>query len=640
MAEKTLATRSGSPTAKGYSEKQVKALSGLSAIRSKFEMYVGDADLAPWTILREAADNTVDEALAGRNNLCYIHIDQRLGHWVADNGQGIPVGDIKVEDPVTHKIHKVTALKAVVSLTHAGAKFDNKAYATSRGTHGVGIKATNALSSRFQVWTCYQGQWYTTAYEKGKEVEAIKKCKAPKLPNGKHPKRGTVIHFKQDPTLLGNNGFPASVVFEWSKLTAYMLPKFRVLVEARTPKGDVKSREFYYENGPKDYIEDQIKSLGATPLGKPFFHTSPLVDLALVFTNYTDNATSFYTNGLKNSGGGSHSESMFKALAHAIKPYAKGRGKKKAEFTVHDLKEGIVGVLNCKLSSPKFGGQTKEKLVDERAKVPLYEELLVAFKTFFDKNKKLAATLCEQAMKLKGLKEQFAKNKAAMRELNRAKTMGLSAKFASAPRAKPHERETYLVEGDSAGGTAKQARDKGFQEVLPLKGKIINTMRATPEKALASEEVIGILAAIGYDPKARDPMQNLRTGAIMMLADPDPDGKHINSLNCTLIYKYLPELFERGMVYVVDAPEYYARVKGAVITGDTLEEVRAQVPKGTDIQHIKGWGQINADVLEPLAFNPATRRLVQLQAIKQGDQVEFVKLMGEDPEYRRELLGV
>ena len=316
--------------------------------------------------------------------------------------------------------------------------------------------------------------------------------------------------------------------------------------------------------------------------------------------------------------------------------------KRNHTFTLNEVKEGLVGLVNVKLSSPQFDSQTKEKVVDERANIPVKDAVLKALTEFFKANKALATSLCDRATQLKDLKSKFVASKKVLRELKNIQRSGFPSKFSSSSKAPPDKRELYLVEGESAGGSARQARDKDYQEVLPLKGKIINSVKGVPSKVLESQEILYLMACLGFSPDIADPYSKLRVGKIMILADPDPDGHHINSLVLAFFFKFMPKLFSMGKVFIIDSPEYVAThpKTGKLIRGTDTQSMIDKVPKGTAIKHIKGWGETDVDELCELAFDPKTRKLIQIQQAKGQDSKDFVLLMGENAQYRKTLLGV
>jgi len=618
--------------AKGYSEDDVKSIQGLAAVRKKASMYIGSTDEhGVWTILREAADNTVDEALAGRNKACFISIEDDGSYIVADKGGGIPIKDITIKDAVSGKAHKVSALRGVVGVIHTGAKFDNKAYAASRGSHGIGIKATNALSKEFKVWTYRNEQWYSIEYERGELKQDVAKAKAPKV-GGRTFSSGTVVRFTPDEKIFNKTKLPLNSLFEWAQITAYLTPGFTIVVQ----KGK-KKKVFYEKDGIKAYLKKTVEDYKCQPLGKWFEYHDPLVNCGIVFTDYDGQGLRSHTNGLYNGEGGAHLNATYRAAFNALQKYKKAKQK----FTIKELKEGILGIVNVSLSAPKFSSQNKIKLVDERADEPLLEVLEVAFKKFFSEHKALAQRICERCDKLKDLMAGFTASKKVLKAMAKIRREGFPTKFVAAQTKVAEDRETYFVEGDSAGGSAKQARNKKFQEVLPLKGKIINSMRK-PSAALNSLEVIYILTVIGIQPNTKDPYGNLRTGKIILMCDADPDGSHINSLVLTCIFRFCPELIKMGMVYVLDAPEYISvNPKSKKLIGSkTLAGIIDKVGEKAKITHVKGWGELNPDQVEQLAMDPEQRRLIKIMPAQGSDKKDFVKLMSEDVEYRRELLGV
>lgn len=820
--------------AKGdYTGQEVKHLANRDAVRAKPSMYLGPlgAECA-WTVCREVVDNVVDEALNGHADLCEFIIDEDGSYWVIDNGRGMPVGAMTVEDSVSGKKYKVPALQAITGLLHAGAKLDQggSAYAISRGSHGIGMKGTNFTAKCFKVWTKPKEGWHHIAYKDGKLVQEMVKCKAPDHPARKGVLQGgTLIQFKPDSAIIGADKFPLSNFVEWATVSAYFTKGLRI--KATLPNG--KSKEWHFPEGPKQYLTDTIEKLKVeTVQGKPFILVNQLVSCVAAFTGHDSCELAAFTNGLRNTGRGKHFDSFFDALTAAIEPYRKARQK----FTPSDLREGVVGLINVNLSAPAFGGQTKEKLVDDRAGKPLKEMVQQALVDYFKANKATAEWICARAQALNELKGKFTASKKVVSALKNTRKMGLPAKALTAPNCKPELRELFLIEGDSAGGSAKNARDPKFQENLPLKGKIKNAWRGKDlEAMLLSEEVLNILTMIGYDPADPDPLSKLRVGKVVLLSDPDPDGPlhpdtlipvyregrwhevriedlatspewqgadykvisyaegtksqrdlarvtgtqaytvpkreptvvitwdddtkttcsanhrwvtarpetvgairrtvnsrglepaegelqflraaslkagdvirgvtlhhgghlhpqealnslrplvsrmvkkvrqhshddvqtfyclevtgtanfmlangvfsgncHINCLELGLFARILPGLFDRGVVYIAEAPEFYAKAGKEYVFGHSSRELRETLnkmgaPKSTEIHHVKGWGELPSSLLDLLAYNPTTRRLRQITAKDTANFKKFTSLMSEDPELRRELMGI
>lgn len=603
--------------------------SDLHKVRAKPQMYIGAVDnTGVFTILREAMDNAVDEYQAGNNKSVEIFLGaDEL--WVVDTGRGIPVEK--------HPVAKKSTLTVALTSLQSSGKMDatgGGAYATSIGTHGVGLKATNALSRAFDVWTCRKNEWWHTRFEAGNEKKPVTKAKAPKLPNGKTPKTGTIIRFIPDPTIFGKHKLVPKDVINWAEMTAYMNPGLTI---SATMNG--KTKTWLSKRGITELIEKRVTESKANLVGKMFVHSSKQMDLAIAFTDAEGVSMNAYTNTVFNLEGGTHLVAFYDALFRSLKDY-KGP---KCDFTPTDLREGMIGVLNYKIASPRFDSQTKEKLVDERVAKPCLAECEDVLKKFWDKNKSMAKALTQRAAELRKATFDFQQNKKLMRELKPSSKskMLLPGKLTGCPKCKPEKRELFLVEGDSAGGTAKLARNKDYQEVFYLRGKILNSMRSKDSQVFASEEVIGILKAIGFDPSHKDPMSNLRVGRIIWLSDPDDDGYHINTLGLTLLYKYLPRLFDLGKVFIVAASEYTAKVGGKRVYGNSLEAIAklngGKVPNTT--LHIKGWGEVNPDTLRELAFDPNTRRMYRVMPPTDGGKV-FRFIMSDDPTYRKKMLGV
>jgi len=618
--------------AKKYDESSIKRFAGLLGIRKKPTPYIGPTDSdGLWTCWREPSDNTVDQALAGRNNLTHLIVDKEKGrYWTVDAGPGIPVGKKAFEDE-RGRSEKLSVLYVVTGLTHAGANFDSDVI--SRGTHGIGQKATNAMSKKFTVWTFRDKAWWCIEYRDAKLHKAPYKTKAPKLPHGIKVKKGTVTLFEPDMKLFQKGSkIDLKVVETWCQLTAYLVKG--LTLKLTDSKGKTKS---FVSKGPADFLKHRIEENKVEPFGKPLLYSSREADVAIAFTNYegADNVEC-YTNGLRNKEGGEHLRALYDALVKSLVPY-----KGKAEYTPSDLREGLIGLVNYKIAAPKFNNQPKDKLIDERVYDVAYPQLLKAFEELWKYNKTFAKEVVARASELRKKTADFLKDKKLSRNVKAAQKK-LPAKLAGVVGNRPiDEREIYLVEGDSAGGTAHLARFKDFQAVFALKGKPLNVMEAAKDKVNSNNEVAGILAGIGIDPSHKNPLSRLGYGKIIFLADPDVDGKHINALLLGLFWKYAPSLYKDGKIFMLASPEYMAEHKGQYYFGDTPADVVKQIGKEVKVQHIKGWGEIDEGPMRAIAFQVGRRRLYKIEppTDKKG-AANFVALLGKDPTYRKRMLGL
>lgn len=811
-----------------YTAKNIKTLVFPDSVRLNASQYIGGTDsYGLWLVVKELLDNGLDEALAGRNNAVLLHVDKDGSFWVQDAGHGVPQGITKTTIHVNGKdvVNKMPTMQSVFGALHTSGKYDTDAYEVSIGTHGIGSKGTNATAEYFDVWTYFEGQWYTIGFKKGKIVTPVSKCRAPKGPTGVPPKKGTLIHFKPDMTIFSTDKFPGQMALEWAEIMSYFNPGVAILVS--TPKG---KKQFLSKEGVVEYVHKRLEKFGVGAERVMFEyraeHGDPnAADVTVAFSGYTDCDLRGFTNGSHNSKGGKHVDSVVAALYEGIRPFikvkkikVKGKAKEVPAFSPSDLKEGLVGLVNAKLHKAKFNSQDKVFLSDERMGTDFRRKLVPVAVKFFKDNKAMAQRIAEKASRIAELKTKFVMSKAAASKLNAVKRNGLPAKYAAFDsQTKIHDRELFIVEGDSAGGTAKEARFP-YQAILPLKGKIMNALKDPKGVATESDEIINILAAVGFDLKAADPYSKLTVGKIICLADPDPDGPfvgdtyirvrvqddgnlgdmphdthieklvgrkfevpvfsggvkiwadataqlernvdtlvalqigkakykvdlnhkflciktdamygrtyvehtdqlvfvrasdlkvgdrvympsanntrdksacdyathlgyapvskmriqkldqpvpvycltvqkyhhfllpsgivsancHINSLLLTLFYKHLPELFNRGLIYVADSPEFYAIYKESLVTGMHLSEVQKKLkglkaPASTTINHVKGWGELDASLMRIMAMDPLTRRLIQIAAVSDNDKVEFVPLMNEDVAFRRKAFGL
>lgn len=383
-------------------------------------------------------------------------------------------------------------------------------------THGVGAKGTNATSSFFDVYTCFKNKWYSIKFEKGILKDSVKEIRAPKGPNGKPLTRGTAIHFKPDATIFDKkSSINLNFVHQWAEITSYLSPGFTCLICEKNGK----KTKYYSKLGATEYVDKLLSQIKAQAEKIRFEYYSDICDVVVAFSNCEGLQIRGYTNGLLNSQGGKHVDSLCSALLNALKDYQ----KRNQSLSIYDIKEGLLGVCNIKLHKAEFSSQDKARLTDNRAGVDFQNILIEEFRKFFRKNKALAQRLCEKATKLSDLRSQFKASKKVVQALNNVKKKGMPAKYAPADsRTKVCDRELFIVEGQSAGDNLRKKR-KPYQSLYPIRGKIISALK-TGDKVLESEEVIGILGALGFDPKAKNPLDKLLVGKVICLADPDPDG--------------------------------------------------------------------------------------------------------------------
>jgi len=615
-----------------YSSDDVQTLRFPEMVRQNASMYIGGTDAhGLFVILRELLDNAVDEYLANRNTFVAAKIDSDGSYWVQDGGAGIPQGIKKVVVQVNGKSvdSSMPTMQAIFGELHTSGKFKSDAYKVSIGSHGVGVKGTNATSEYFEVKSCFKGKWYSISFARGVLKAGVAECKAPKSPfSGKVLTKGTLVHYKPDATIFTVKSFPLSMLQEWSQLQAYLNPGFRIILDV---KG--KQKQFIKTGGPKDYLKDKLEELKADSEPDTFWFKNELATVAVAFSNVDGFMVRGFTNGLSNSQGGTHVEAVASALYRAVSAH---KGTKQV-FKAADFKDGLLGIVNANLHKAEFSSQDKAKLTDTRTGKAFEDLLFEEAKAFFSKNKALAKRLCDRAAKVSELKNKFKASKAVATALGKAKKQGLPPNYAPAHRSVPvKDRILMIVEGDSAAGGLRQVREK-HHALLPLTGKIMNCAKAKGDKALLSKAILNILAAIGYDPKQEDPMRKLQVGKVLFLADPDPDGCHINCLLATLFKKYLPDMFDQGMVYVADMPEFYAISKDQLFVGPTLSSVQRKLEKAKvkcDVHHAKGWGEIDHQILKILAVDEATSKRIRLKALDDNDDAVFDKLMGsvgEDP---------
>jgi len=629
----TTTTKSAVP--RKYDSDSIETLQFPLNVRANASQYIGGVDeQGLFNVWRELGDNAVDEALAGRNTGVLFYFDKDGSYWVQDKGHGIPQGMKTQIINVSGKPVKsqMPTMQAVFGALHTSGKYRDDAYKVSIGSHGIGAKGTNATAEFFEVWTKYENQWYNIAFKKGHLITGVRKCNRPKAPVGTITE-GTLIHYKPDSTIFSAKRFPVSMAVEWAQIMAYMNPGFKIILAAHTGK----TKSFYSKLGAKDYITERLTVMKCDAEPSVFEHHSSLADVVIAFSSYDGSDLRGFTNGLFNIQGGYHVDAVSKALYRAIEPYK----NKKHTFTRREFDDGLLGIVNAKLHKASFSSQDKAKLTDTRMGAEFEETLFADATAFFKGNKALALRLCDKANKIAELRTKFKASKAVVSAINGMRRGGLPSNYAPAGRdVKIKDRELFIVEGESAAGGFRKVRAR-HQALLPMRGKVLNLLKKG-QQALVSKAIIAILVAVGYDAKAEDPIGKFQFGRIVLLADADADGGHINSLLLTLFYKLMPEVFDRGLVYVADMPEFMAQPKGLLVTGNSNSEVQAKLKTlglKAPVKHFKGWGEVDPPVLKILAVNDS-RKLIKIQPISKESGVRFEAIMAKDVEARREALGI
>lgn len=489
-------------------------------VREAPTLYVGSlgAD-ALLHFIREIVDNIIDEMLQGRAGAGVIQIDASGTCAVFDDGPGVPFGRTKVLNDT------MPTLQAAFGALNTSGKYRGNAYRGAGGVHGQGAKAVNALSTKFEAWTMHADnpqRWEYVAFSKGVRIAYAVGAKVPNPPlnpvTNALPRRGTVVRWTPDLSIVGKGSRVSGADLNaWLKIKSYFVPEGKFFLVS--PKGAVTT--YSQPGGASAYVEHRFAELKIdTPMDKVFTFTSDLVEVAATWSEHGECALQAFTNAIYNSERGVHFTAFFTAVFAALQPHR----RKRDDFTAVDLREGCVGLVNARLDAPRFDSQTKEKLVDERAGAPVTRELTEALAKFFAANKAFAIRLCERAQSIKALRAKFSADKALITAMSKRKKAGLPAKASTAPDCTVEERELIIVEGESAGGGARTARDAYYQELLPLRGKPLNALRAKTDQLLKSEEIMHVLNMIGWDPKREDPLSTRRVGRVVLLSDPDPDG--------------------------------------------------------------------------------------------------------------------
>ena len=626
-----------------YSAESIQALEGMEHVRKRPSMYIGDISTRGLHhLVYEVVDNSIDEALAGHCDTIDVWINEDNSITVADNGRGIPVD--------LHKKEGVSALEVVMTKIGAGGKFDKDSYKVSGGLHGVGVSVVNALSENLIAQVLRDGRIWQQEYERGKSLYPVK-------PVGDSDKTGTIVTFKPDHQI-----FTSTLEYNYETLAARMrelafLNKgLRITITDKREKdeeGNYISEFFYSDEGLPEfvkYLEGNREPLISNVISMEGEKNDIPVEVAMTYnTSYSENLHS-YVNNINTHEGGTHLAGFRRGLTTTLKKYAEQSGsldKLKFEISGDDFREGLTAIISVKVAEPQFEGQTKTKLGNREVTSAVSQAVSSMLEDYLEENPAEAKAIVQKVILAATARHAARKAREMVQRKSVMSIGGLPGKLSDCSSTDPVESEIFLVEGDSAGGTAKQGRDRNFQAILPLRGKILNVEKAMQHKVFDNEEIKNIYTALGVtigteeDPRALN-ITKLRYHKIVIMTDADVDGSHIATLILTFFFRYMRELIEEGHIYIATPPLYLLKKgsKRVYAWNEKEREIFTQEMGGSvNIQRYKGLGEMNAEQLWDTTMNPEFRTLRQV-TIENGTEADriFSMLMGEDVPPRREFI--
>ena len=640
-------------TENNYSASNIQVLEGLEAVRKRPAMYIGDiSEKGLHHLVNETVDNSIDEAMAGYCTHIEVTINEDESITVQDNGRGIPVD-------MHEKLHK-SALEVVMTVLHAGGKFDKGSYKVSGGLHGVGVSCVNALSTHMKSQVFRDGKIYQQEYEKGKPLYPVKVV-------GETELRGTRQQFWPDPTIFTTTHYQWDIIARRMRELAFLNAGIKITLRDMRPDEEGKTREevFHAKDGLKEFVRyvdrhrthlfDDVIYLKTEKQGIP-------IEVAVMYnTDYSENIHS-YVNNINTIEGGTHLTGFRAALTRTLKAYAdadptisKQIEKAKIEIAGEDFREGLTAVIAIKVAEPQFEGQTKTKLGNSEVTGAVQQAVSEALTNYLEEHPKEAKQVCEKVILAATARIAARKARESVQRKNPMTGGGLPGKLADCSNRDPKECEIFLVEGDSAGGSAKQGRDRYRQAILPLRGKILNVEKVMWHKVFESESVMNIIQSIGVrfgvdgeDDKEAN-TDKLRYDKIIIMTDADVDGSHIDTLIMTLFYRFMPKVIQEGHLYIATPPLYLCTFKNKVKEYCYTEQQRQAFldkygngvddDKNIHTQRYKGLGEMNPEQLWDTTMNPETRLLkqVNIENAAEADEI-FSMLMGDDVEPRRQFI--
>jgi DNA gyrase subunit B len=635
-----------------YSAKNINVLKGLEAVRKRPAMYIGDvSSRGLHHLINEVVDNSIDEALGGYNDRVIVTIKKDGSVSVEDRGRGIPVD--------LHPVEKVSALEVVMTVLHAGGKFDKDSYKVSGGLHGVGVSVVNALSEKLTAEVRRDGKIYFQEYHQGIPVDKVKQTGT-----YKGDQTGTIVTFKPDHEIFKATKFNFETVAERLRELAYLNKEVTMILK---DENDGQEETYRFKGGLVDFVKylDEHR----TAMHKPVYiegekDNTPLEISFEYSDSYSENVHS-YVNNINTIEGGTHLVGFRTALTRTLNNYAYKNGlikeNNKITLTGDDFREGLTAVISVKVMEPQFEGQTKTKLGNSEVKSVVETIVGEKLSEYLEENPSVGKKIIEKCMRAAEAREASRKARDLVRRKNALDSMHLPGKLADCSINDPEHCEIYIVEGDSAGGSAKQGRDRRFQAILPIKGKILNVEKAKLNKILENQEIQAMIAALGAGIGEEFNPEKSRYGKIILMTDADVDGSHIRTLLLTFFYRHMKELITSGRVYIAQPPLYkvkkgkeeqYAfddeerdkilkqlrkdmKTKAGVVSDDDEVDEEGQ-PKGVTISRYKGLGEMNPEQLWSTTMNPETRTVLQVnvESAAAADKI-FETLMGDAVEPRR-----
>jgi DNA gyrase subunit B len=612
-----------------YGAESIKVLEGLEGVRMRPAMYIGGTGKdGLHHLVYEVVDNSVDEALAGYCKVIYVTINKDGSVTVVDDGRGIPV-DI-------HPTYKVPALELALTKLHAGGKFDRKSYQISGGLHGVGVSVVNALSKKLIIEVRKEGKVYRQEYSRGDKktkLEVVGKCK--------EEDSGTTVTFWPDPEIFSVTDFDYKVLETRFREITFLNAGLKIIL---VDEGKNKKEEFLAEGGLIEFVKWMNKSKEV--LHKPIYFkreiSGVVIDVAIQYNSgYQENIFGF-VNTINTVEGGTHVSGFKSALTRVVNDYIKKTGNgKEIDLSGDDTREGITAIISIKIPDPQFEGQTKTKLGNSEVKGQVESIVTSALSEFFEENPPIAKRIAAKVMEAAKARLAAKKAKELVRRKSAFSLGGLPGKLADCSSNKTDDTELYIVEGDSAGGSAKQSRNKEVQAVLPLKGKILNVEKANPSKVFSSEEITNMITAVGTGVGEQFDLSKLRYGKVVIMTDADVDGEHIKTLLLTFFFRFMPQLIENGRIYAAMPPLFRVR-KGQdfyVYSDEELKKIMDKVGSNANVTRFKGLGEMGVDQLWETTMNPKSRKIkkIFIEDAIEADRV-FSMLMGDDVQARKDFI--